>query len=249
MRTSPTLDDDAAVVSALRAGDDAVFTALIDRYHTSFVRVAASIVHDRMAAEDVAQDTWLAVLRGIEGFEHRSSLRTWLYRILVNIAHTRARKDRRTVAMSGGGRNGDDDEHVLDLTERADLAGDARWWSLSPCADDDPEQWTVTRETRKAIQAALTTLPERQRVVVELRDIEGMDADEVSDLLALSPGNQRVLLHRARTKLRKALLGYVALGSGPVPPRPERAASCTGEPTFGRRRLSRIPSSSHAATM
>src|SRR4051794_7604018 len=101
-KSAVALGDDAAVVGALRRGDDAVFAALIARYHTSFVRVARSIVRDRMAAEDVAQDTWLAVLRGIDGFEQRSSLRTWLYRILINVARARARRDRRLVPISGG---------------------------------------------------------------------------------------------------------------------------------------------------
>src|SRR4051794_9795392 len=178
MTLTIALSDDQAVVTALRAGDDDVFTALINRYHASFVHVARSIVQDRMAAEDVAQETWLAVLRGIDRFEMRCSLRTWLYRVLVNTARARARNDRRVVALSSGWQSSSDDQQTADLTDRPDLTGPARWWSVAARPDEDPEMWTGMRETQRVIRAAMMQLPHRQRVVVELRDVQGLSAEE-----------------------------------------------------------------------
>jgi RNA polymerase sigma-70 factor (ECF subfamily) len=249
------LGDDAAIVSGLCAGDDAVFTALINRYHTSFVRVAHSIVHDRMAAEDVAQETWLAVLRGIDGFQQRSSLRTWLYRILVNIARARARTDRRMVPL-GGWNDGDGDELDEEPIDRPDISGPARWRSVTSHPDEDPEACVTLNETAAVVRRALVTLPPRQRAVVEMRDLQGFTAEEVSELFGISPGNQRVLLHRARLKLRDALRPYVSVGPEVValtaPVAPSDGPFWPGRTmTRGRTRRSASarPSASHAATM
>jgi len=218
-RPSVARSTDAEVVAGLRAGDSAVFDALVARYHSSFVYVAQSIVHDRCLAEDVAQETWLAVLKAIDGFEQRSSLQTWLYRILVNIARGRARVERRTVTFTGLGydwEDGDEQEtrEIEDTVSQASWA----WRSTAPRRDADPIECLQADEMRSVLVTALNTLPARQRAVLQLRDIEGFCSDEVSTLLNISSGNQRVLLHRARLRMRAALGGYVSTtaGSGPL---------------------------------
>jgi RNA polymerase sigma-70 factor (ECF subfamily) len=206
---------DADVVAGLRTGDSAVFDALVTRYHSSFVYVAQSIVRDRSIAEDVAQETWLAVLRAIDGFEQRSSLQTWLYRILVNIARGRARVERRTVPFSGLGYDTDDSDDD-EVRAAHDSVSHASWaWRSTPDRRDaDPHEWAQDGEVRAALAAAMRTLPARQRAVLQLRDVQGFSSDEVSTLLNISSGNQRVLLHRARARMRTALVGHVSIASG-----------------------------------
>jgi RNA polymerase sigma-70 factor, ECF subfamily len=204
---------DAAVVAGLRAGDADVFDALVTRYHSSFVHVAQSIVRDRCIAEDVAQETWLAVLNAIDGFEQRSSLQTWLYRIVANIARGRVRVERRMVPFSRLERDADVDGDEQPFAE-CQRPGTWAWRSTREYREDDPIAWLEDCEVRAALAAALETLPARQRAVVQLRDVEGFSSEEVSSLLDISAGNQRVLLHRARTKLRTALVDYVSTVAG-----------------------------------
>ena len=193
------LADDAALLVALRNGDEKAFVALVDRYHAGMLRVALSYVPSREAAEDVVQETWLGVLNGIDRFEQRSSLKTWIFRILVNRARTRGERESRTRPFSSLEREGE--EPSVD-PERFRRDG---FWSAPPTAHSLPEDHVVMAEIGRQLLAAVDALSPAQRLVITLRDIEGLPAGEVCDLLGLSESNQRVLLHRARSKARAAL--------------------------------------------
>jgi RNA polymerase sigma-70 factor (ECF subfamily) len=205
--------DDASLVAALRRGDEAAFVELVEQYQSSLRRLARLYVGDSAAAEDVVQETWLGLLRGLDGFAGRAALKTWLFRILVNRARTRAARDGRTVPLSTlVGLETDAFEPAVDPA-RFRPADDPRWpghWLLPPAADDLPEQRLLAGELRERVRAAVASLPPAQRAVVTLRDIEGWTADEVCQLLKLSEANQRVLLHRGRSKVRAALEAYLA---------------------------------------
>ena len=206
MATTPYAGE-AALVAGLRARDEAAFAQLVDMYGRSMLRVAGLYVRDRTAAEEVVADTWIAVLRGIDRFEGRSSLRTWLFSILVNQAKTRGVRESRTVPFSALA--GDDPESgEPSLPGDRFLPAGSPWpgnWASGPAEWNAPLQRLLSRETRDVIQEAIGRLPEKQRRVVTLRDVEGWPADEVRELLGITDENQRVLLHRARTKLREAL--------------------------------------------
>ena len=203
--------DDAAVVSALRAGDEAVFATLVDRYHGALVRLARVYVGSVEVAEEVAQETWLGVLRGIDGFAGRSSLKTWIFRILVNRAKTRGVREGRTVPFSMLGESeASSDEPSVD-PDRFRPPGDhwAGGWLRPPLSwEGAPEQQLLSDEIGRFVRAAVADLPAAQRQVIALRDIEGWESTEVCQLLEISEGNQRVLLHRARSKVRQALAAY-----------------------------------------
>jgi RNA polymerase sigma-70 factor (ECF subfamily) len=202
-------DDDAVVVAALRRGDESAFAALVNAYSTSLLRLAQDFVRTRAIAEEVVQETWLAVLNGIDRFEGRSSLKTWVYRILVNKAKTRGVREARTVPFSALAP--DDDEHAVpgDRFRGSDDQWPGHWSSPPSALDTFPEERLLAREARRRIAEALETLPDSQRIVVTLRDVAGWDSEEVCDALGLSEGNQRVLLHRGRAKLRAALERYL----------------------------------------
>jgi RNA polymerase sigma-70 factor, ECF subfamily len=198
------MQDERQLVAALRSGDEAAFRDLIGRYHASFVRVAQMYVPTRALAEEVAQETWLAVLEGIDRFEGRSSLKTWLFRILTNRAKTRGMREGRSLPFSAL----ETDAAAVDADRFRDP--DDGWpghWRSPPRAF--PEERLLAAETREVIAAAIEQLPETQRAVITLRDIEGWSADEVCNALTLSETNQRVLLHRARSAVRAALEKYM----------------------------------------
>jgi RNA polymerase sigma-70 factor (ECF subfamily) len=204
--------DDQQLVVALRQGDEAAFLWLINRYHASLVRLATIFVSDEAVAEDVAQETWVGVLRGIDRFEGRSSFKTWLFRILTNIAKTRARRENRSIPFSAFG---DLDDEALEPAVGPDrfLPDDhPRWphhWSIKPTPWEElPEDRALSNEVRQCIETSIQTLPPSQREVITLRDLEGWTSDEVCNVLGISETNQRVLLHRARSKVRRALEGY-----------------------------------------
>jgi len=205
------LEDDAAVVAALRRGDDAAFAALLDRYGPAMLRIASSRVPSRSIAEEVVADTWLAVLEGIDRFEGRSSLKTWIFRILVNTAITRARKEVRSVPASSLAGDDEDDGPTVDPRRfRGPHDQSPGGWLTPPASwTAVPEERLLGQEARGVIADALRTLPSRQAQVVALRDIEGWDAAEVAHALDLSEANQRVLLHRGRAKVRAALAAYL----------------------------------------
>lgn len=194
------------LITALRAGDEAAFTQVIEAYHTSLVRIAMLFVQERAVAEDVAQETWLGVLRGVHHFEGRSSFRTWLFSILANQAQRRGQRERRTIAFSAFNAVAHP-EHALP-TERFRSPDEswAGWWASPPTDwQVTPEDEMLSAELQTEIAQAIATLPTAQRAVMTMRDIEGWDAPEVCALLDISPGNQRVLLHRARSRVRAQL--------------------------------------------
>ena len=188
---SPAVDDDAGLVDRLRAGEEAAFADLVRRYQPQLLRLAEATVGSRAVAQEVTQDTWLAVMRGVDRFEGRSSFKTWLFHILLNRARTAAGREARA------GR-----PDVL-VEDRFDASGA---WA------DPPEPWAdrvddriVAGELAERVKGLLPELPEAQRQVVLLRDVEGVEAPEVCRLLRITDGNQRVLLHRGRARLRALL--------------------------------------------
>lgn len=196
--------DEHQLVASLRAGDESAFRELIAMYHPMLVRVARAYVPTQTVAEEVAADTWLAVLEGIDRFQERSSLKTWIFRILTNKAKTRGMRERRSLPFS-----------ALESEESSVDPGrfhgaDHRWpghWAGPP--QGFPEERLLAAETREVVAQAIERLPPAQRAVISLRDIEGWDADEVCNALTLSETNQRVLLHRARSAVRAALESYL----------------------------------------
>jgi RNA polymerase sigma-70 factor (ECF subfamily) len=199
--------DDAVLVPALRAGDADAFAWLLDRYSAPLSRLARSYVSNAAAADEAVQETWLAVITGLERFEQRSSLKTWLYRILANVARAKGVKEHRSIPFASLGPELDNDEPAVDP---ARFRGPAeRWpghWAAPPVPwDEIPEQRLLGGETITAVAHAIAALPPNQRAVITLRDVEGWDPDEVCNALELSDTNQRVLLHRARSKVRRAL--------------------------------------------
>jgi RNA polymerase sigma-70 factor (ECF subfamily) len=200
---------EAELLDALRAGDEDAFRALVREYQPSLVRVARIYVPTEAAAEEVAQETWLGVLNGLPRFEGRSSLRTWIFRILTNIAKTRAIRDGRTLPFSALSDPGSVPEPAVDADRFLD-PDHPRWpghWAARPQAW--PEEALLAAETRARIAEAIEALPATQRAVISLRDIEGWSSEEVRNALELSETNQRVLLHRARSKVRAALESYL----------------------------------------
>ena len=198
---------DKETLAALRRGDERVFVELVQQHQDLMLRVASRYVRNRTVAEEVVQETWLGVLNGIERFEGRASLKTWIFRILTNRAITRAQREGRAVPFSSLGEEGAD-EPAVD-PDRFRPEGD-RWpghWQCNP--DPLPEQRLLERETLAMIEAAIAELPERQHTVIVMRDVEGWSAEEVCQALAISEGNQRVLLHRARSKVRSCLESYL----------------------------------------
>jgi RNA polymerase sigma-70 factor, ECF subfamily len=201
----PPPADDHALVAALREGDERAFEALVDRYQRSLVQVALTYVRDRVVAEEVAQETWLAVLEGIERFEGRSSLKTWIFSILANRAKTRGARERRQLPLSA--LDGDDEPEVpLERFLPPDDPHRPLGWVAPPRAW--PEQRLLARETVDRVRDAITKLPPLQQAVIGLRDVEGFSPDEVAAALDISAVNERVLLHRARSRVRRELERY-----------------------------------------
>ena len=196
-------DSDDALLARLRAGDRTAFAMLVKRHAGPLLRVARSLVRDQATAEELVQETWLAVFTGLDAFAGRSSLRTWLFRICVNKARTRFVRDGRTVPFSSLGGPGDGDGAAA---ESANFEGDDSWRDPpSTWSEENPESLALGAETRAAIEAAIAGLPESQRAVMTLRDLEGLEAEEICNLLSITLTNQRVLLHRARARVRAAL--------------------------------------------
>jgi RNA polymerase sigma-70 factor (ECF subfamily) len=201
--------DDQRLVAGLRSGDEAAFVEVVDRHHASLVRVAMRYVPGRAIAEEVVQDTWIGVIEGIDRFEGRSTLKTWLYRILIYRARARGERERRTTPISA---LLDDDSTPLVPTERF-RGSDALWaghWATPPRRwDGDAEARLLAGETRAVIDAAIGALSPAQRDVIVLRDVAQFGAADVCELLDVTEANQRVLLHRARSRVRAALEEYL----------------------------------------
>jgi RNA polymerase sigma-70 factor (ECF subfamily) len=204
--------DDHLLVERLRAGDEEAFMDLVRQWSPSMLRVARMYVPSQAVAEDVVQETWLGVLNGIDRFEGRSSLRTWVFSILVNRARTRGERERRTIPFAALARQeGEDGFEAVDpsrfVTSGSDIGAWAsppvRWW-------EEPERALDSAEAVARIQSEIDKLPEGQRLVITMRDVDGLSSEEVRSALDISETNQRVLLHRARAKVRKALEDYYA---------------------------------------
>lgn len=209
--SSPTggegaLPPDAALVSRLRAGDADTFAAVVARYQRSMTRVARSWVRTEHAAEEVVQDVWLAVIRGLHRFEGRSSFKTWLFRIVANRATSRALRDRRQVPFSSlEGEDGREWDADGPFTMAGAWAERVAEWPVP-----NAERLTLQAEIAALIAAAVEQLPAAQRVVLTMRDIEGLDSADVCTVLGVSAVHQRVLLHRARTAVRAAVHGRMS---------------------------------------
>jgi RNA polymerase sigma-70 factor (ECF subfamily) len=201
---------EAALVTALRSGDADAFATLLDRHGDAMVRVAMAYVPSRAAAEEVVQETWIAVIRGIDRFEGRSSLKTWIFRILTNIAMRAGPRERRSVPFAALAKAEDTGEPTVDPDRflPADSPVFPGHWAIMPTSWPTPEEGLLAGETREVIAGAIAELPVAQRTVIALRDIEGWSSEEVSEALEISTGNQRVLLHRARSRVRAALEEY-----------------------------------------
>jgi RNA polymerase sigma-70 factor, ECF subfamily len=197
--------EDRALVAALRRGDEAAFMRLVDEYGPTVLRVARMYVPSAAVAEEVVQETWIGVLNGIDRFEGRSSLKTWIFRILMNIAKTRGERERRSVPFSSIAAAAADESSVD--PDRFLPPGDerARAWALGPVPWPGPEESLLAGETREVILDAIEELPPAQREVITLRDVDGWSSEEVRNVLEISETNQRVLLHRARSKVRGAI--------------------------------------------
>jgi RNA polymerase sigma-70 factor (ECF subfamily) len=196
--------DDRRVIAALLDGDERAFEELVGRYHGSLLRLAMMYVRTRSAAEEVVQGTWLGVLRGLPSFEGRSSLKTWIFRILVNQARTRGVRERRSLpfsALAGGGEPAVDPDRFLP---------DGRWAAPPRRWSDSPEHLILSTEAQEQVLMAIDALTRLQREVITLRDVEGWSSAEVREALGLSEANERVLLHRARSKVRARLESYFA---------------------------------------
>jgi RNA polymerase sigma-70 factor, ECF subfamily len=196
-----TVSSDDRELAALRAGDEAAFLALVNRHHSAMLRVASMYVPSRSIAEEVAQDAWIGVLRGLHLFEGRSSLKAWIFRILVNCAKSRGAREVRSTPMSALEDAASDEEPAVSPDRF--LGEDDRWpghWSAAPAPW--PDARIESTELTALVREALATLSEGQRSVMSLRDVDGFEATEVCALLGISEANQRVLLHRARSRVR-----------------------------------------------
>ncbi|HSU16150.1 RNA polymerase sigma factor [Longimicrobium sp.] len=205
--------EEQLLVQALRERDEAAFELVLDRYYAPMLRTATIYVGSRARAEEVVQETWLAVLGGIDRFGSRSSLKTWIFRILINRAKTSATRDARLVPLSSLGRGQEDADGGGTPYPADPLDGcppDAEpLFSGSASMARNPEDWLLSDELREHIEAAIGALPAKQREVIVLRDVEGWTPGEVCNMLEISESNQRVLLHRARVRVRDALAPYL----------------------------------------
>ncbi len=208
--------DETSLLSLLRQRDEIAFTQLVEQYHASLVRLANIYVRDTALAEEVAQETWLAVLNGLDQFEGRSSLKTWIFTILTNKAKTRSQRENRTVSYS-------ELDELFSASHKPTVdpsrfnsptsEGSLDHWAEAPASwANIPEEQLLSRETLNLIRKTIDTLPENQRAVIILRDIEELSSQEICNILDVTETNQRVLLHRARAKVRQALENYLRPG-------------------------------------
>jgi RNA polymerase sigma-70 factor, ECF subfamily len=201
---------DEGLVAALCRGDADAFAALVDRHTGAMIRVAMAYVPSQAAAEEAVQETWIAVMRGIDRFEGRSSLKTWIFRILTNVAMRVGARERRSVPFAALAEAEDTGEPSVDPDRflPADSPVFPGHWAIMPTRWPTPEEGLLAGETRDVITDAIAALPVAQRTVIALRDVEGWSAEEVVEALEISPGNQRILLHRARSRVRTAIEAY-----------------------------------------
>lgn len=194
-RTDPAAAAEAELVAQLRAGDEAAFVALAGRHQATMLRLAATFAPSAAVAEEAVQDTWVAVLRGIDGFDGRASFRTWLLAILVNRAKSAGMSEARSLPIGDAG----------PAVDRSRFDAGGAWASPPRHWVEESEDRLMARGLRQRLELALNRLPSRQRAIVVLRDIDGLSSEQVCEVLGISAGNQRVLLHRARGRLREAV--------------------------------------------
>jgi RNA polymerase sigma-70 factor (ECF subfamily) len=202
--------EDAELLAALRAGNESAFAELLRRFGPAMLRVALLYVGSRAVAEEVVQEAWVGVLKGLERFEGRSSLKTWIFRILTNIAKTRGEREGRSIPFSAFADAQEQDGSAVDPDRF--LGPDSVWeghWSSATAPLAVPEERLLAAEAQARIDAAIAALPPNQRAVLTLRDVSGFDAEEAAELLGVSEGNQRVLLHRARARVREAFEAFL----------------------------------------
>lgn len=207
-RTATAASEEAELLARLRAGDERAFESLVERHYSTMLAVARTYVKSRAVAEEVVQDAWIGVLKGLDRFEGRSALKTWIIRIVINTATTRGVREARTVPFSSLAPEGEEASVDADRFRGAEDAFPGHWRAYPADWGALPEDVLAGRETMDVIIATIEQLPTAQRVVITLRDIQGCSAEEVCAALEVSPGNQRVLLHRARSRVRAALEGH-----------------------------------------
>src|SRR5581483_4314122 len=198
--------DESALVAALRAGDERAFMMLVEEYTPGMRRLALTFVRTPAVADDVVQEAWVGVLRGLDRFEGRSSLKTWIYTIVANVARTRAVREARSVPFSSLAAADDDGDAAVDPDR---FVAEGHW-----ARPIEPWRELLDHEARAVIDAAIAQLPPQQAQVIQLRDVEGWSSEEVRNVLEISETNQRVLLHRARSKVRAALEAYLGEDDG-----------------------------------
>lgn len=202
---------DLALVAALRTGDETAFMMLVERYQPAMLRIARMYVSTRAVAEEVVQEAWVGVLKGLDGFEGRSSLRTWIFRILMNTAKTRGQREARSVPFSSIW-NAETEEPSVEsdrFLPQGHPLSPGHWADPPVGWESAPEERLLSQETLAEVSRAIETLPPNQREVIRMRDVLGWPSSDVCNALDISQTNQRVLLHRARAKVRRALEGYL----------------------------------------
>jgi len=205
--------EELELLAALRRGDESAFTRLVASHHNSLLRVARMYVSNPAVSEEVVQETWLGVLKGLDRFEGRCSLKTWIFRILINRAKTRGEREGRMIPFSVAFNSlSDPGEPAVDPSQFNEH--DPEWpggWVAQPRDwGKTPEQTLLSQELRAVVQSAIETLPPNQKEVITLRDVQGWTSEEVCNILGVTETNQRVLLHRARSKVRQILDQYFA---------------------------------------
>lgn len=211
------LPDDAVVIKGLQEGNERIFEMVVDRYSGSLLRLALAYVPSRAVAEEVVQETWLGVFEGIGRFEGRSSFQTWLFRILSNRAKTRGVRESRYESMGLGTADDPDEGPPLESSLFVTEGSGAGHWKVPPqdWEPDTPERALLSKECRETIEGAIAALPSMQRQVMTLRDLEGVSSEDICNIVGISETNQRVLLHRARNKVRRLLNRYMGHEESP----------------------------------
>ncbi len=209
---SAVTDEELELIESLRQGEDIAFATLVERYHGRLLRFAQSFVSSQAVAEEVVQETWMAILKGIHRFEGRSSLKTWIFRILQNRAKTKGTREHRYVSFSDVRSSTDQEENSgIELGRIDTTSHESSHQCISPTTRDEytPERLLVSKQSLAQIEQAIQSLPPTQRQVIVLRDIEGIDSEEICQILNITATNQRVLLHRGRSKVRQSLHPYL----------------------------------------
>jgi len=211
--------EEIGMLERLRQGDEAAFASLVDRHHGALLRLAMAYVSDRSIAEEVVQETWMGVLEGVDRFEGRSSLKTWIFRILTNKAKTRGVRESRHVSFSPLAASEENpEEPAVDPTRFQTTGHWAGYWVSYPQPWDEntPEKLLLSQEGTTFLEQALEALPPKLRQIIVMRDVEGLSSEEACNILGVSETNQRVLLHRARSRVRRGLEKYLEGGVRPA---------------------------------